>query len=49
VVADSNGERVEYRAASSPRLAAYIRDLECRIIGGTRSQVVHLKTSKGLT
>jgi hypothetical protein len=40
---------VEYRAASAPRLAAYIRDLEDRIAGGSRPRVIHLKTSKGLT
>lgn len=33
VFVDQNGERIEYNAASAPRLAAYIQELERQIAG----------------
>lgn len=49
VLVDQNGERVEYRPATAPRLAAYITELERQVAGGTRSNTVRFSTSKGLT
>ena len=49
VLVDQNGERVEYRPATAPRLAAYIGDLERQIAGQSRPAVLTFKTSKGVS
>jgi gpW len=46
---DQNGEKVEYRAATVQKLAAYINDLERQILGLPRKTTLHFATSKGLT
>jgi hypothetical protein len=48
VVVDQNGERVEYQAAKSGRLAAYVQHLERQVAGGKRPSTVKFCTSKGL-
>ncbi len=45
---DQNGERVEYQAASAPRLAAYIAQLESEIAGAKRPHTIRVQTSKGI-
>ena len=45
---DPNGERVEFRPASAPKLAAYIADLERQLAGRTRPAELKTRTSKGL-
>ena len=45
---DQNGERVEYRGADAPRLAAYIQALAGAVAGQARTHTVRFSTSKGL-
>lgn len=45
---DQNGERVEFRPASAPKLAAYIADLERQLAGRVRPATLKVATSKGL-
>lgn len=46
---DQNGERVDYRPATAPRLAAYIATLERQLAGAAETpRVLRLQTSKGL-
>ena len=49
VFMDQNGERVEFRPASAPKLAEYIRDLERQLTGHSRPAELIISTSKGLT
>lgn len=49
VLVDQNGERIEYRPATAPRLAAYIADLERQIAGQSRPAAITFATSKGTT
>lgn len=46
---DQNGEKIEYRAATVQKLAAYINDLERQIRGKARVTTIKFATSKGLT
>jgi hypothetical protein len=48
VVVDQNGERVEFRPASAPKLAAYVADLERQLAGRSRAASLKVTTSKGL-
>lgn len=45
---DQNGERVDYRPADAPKLAAYIQSLAAAVAGQVRTHTVRFSTSKGL-
>lgn len=45
---DQNGEKVDYRSADAPKLAAYIQNLAAAVAGQSPTHTVRFSTSKGL-